>query len=97
MRNAKFLLDIAVFFKIIAEYFKHIKDKNFKKCWTLTRLGVQKHHKKLVLCDVMIKDGTELFLDDTTISDVEKELDVKIMLTKNDGYDFTDCICDIDY
>ena len=45
----------------------------------------------------MIKDGTELFLDDTTISDVEKELDVKIMLTKNDGYDFTDCICDIDY
>lgn len=48
MRNAKFLLDIAVFFKVIAEYFKHIKDKNFKKCWTLTRLGVQKHHKKLI-------------------------------------------------
>lgn len=63
----------------------------------INQLKVQKHHKKLVLCDVMIKDGTELFLDDTTISDVEKELDVKIMLTKNDGYDFTDCICDIDY
>lgn len=63
----------------------------------INQLKGQKHHKKLVLCDVMIKDGTELFLDDTTISDVEKELDVKIMLTKNDGYDFTDCICDIDY
>ena len=24
------------------------KDKSFKKCWTLTRLGVQKHHKKLI-------------------------------------------------
>ena len=48
VKNAKFLRNTDVFFKAIAKYFKHTKDKNFKKCWTLTRLGVQKHHKKLI-------------------------------------------------
>lgn len=52
------------------------------------------YKKHIVLCDTMIKDGTELFLDDTTICDVEKALNVSVLLNKNDGYDFIDCILD---
>lgn len=46
--------------------------------------------EELLLCDNMIKDGTELFLDDYTVSMVEKELGVKVVLVKNDGWDFVD-------
>lgn len=63
-------------------------------CDIIEQLKNTAHFDKIVLCDVMIKDGTELFLDDTTISDVESELGVRVLLTKNDGYDFVDCICD---
>ncbi len=43
---------------------------------------------KLVLSDVMIKPETDLFLDNTTIDDVEKALGVEIIISKNDGYSF---------
>jgi len=46
----------------------------------------------LLLSDSMIKEGSDLFLDDVTIGDVEKELNVKVVLVKNDGYDFLECL-----
>ena len=60
----------------------------------INQLSGKDYKKRLVICDVMIKDGTELFLDDTTITDVENKLNVSVMLSKNDGYDFIDCILD---
>ncbi|MBQ8568178.1 MAG: DUF512 domain-containing protein [Oscillospiraceae bacterium] len=39
----------------------------------------------LILSSAMIKKDSDLFLDDMTISDVEKALDIKIVLTDNDG------------
>ena len=45
---------------------------------------------ELLLCDNMIKNGTELFLDDYTLSMVEKELGVKVVLVANDGWDFVE-------
>ena len=43
--------------------------------------------KELFLPSVMFKSENELiFLDDVTLADVEKELDVNISITTNDGY-----------
>ena len=46
----------------------------------------------LLLSDSMIKPGSDLFLDDYRICDVEKELNVKVVLVKNDGADLLDCL-----
>ena len=46
----------------------------------------------LLLSDSMIKPGSDLFLDDVRICDVEKELNVKVVLVKNDGADLLDCL-----
>jgi len=48
--------------------------------------------EEILLCDNMIKDGTELFLDDYTVSMVEKELDTKVVLVANDGWDFVESV-----
>ncbi len=49
----------------------------------------------LLLSSDMIRKGEDVFLDDVTISDVESALNVKIILTKNDGYDLFDKIVGI--
>jgi putative radical SAM enzyme (TIGR03279 family) len=47
--------------------------------------------KELLIPSVMLNyDG--VFLDDMTVSDVEKELNIKVRLVKNDGYDMFDAI-----
>ncbi len=46
----------------------------------------------LILTSSMFKRDTDIFLDDMTIPDVEKALDVKILVTDNDGYDLLDKI-----
>lgn len=38
---------------------------------------------------------SDIFLDDLTISDVEKALNTKIVITKNDGYELLDAILGI--
>ncbi len=50
----------------------------------------------LLLSSSMIKKDSDLFLDDMTISDVEKALDIKIRLTDNDGYDLLDAILGVE-
>ncbi len=46
----------------------------------------------LLIPSVMIKQGTELFLDDYTITQVENELNIKIITVDNNGYDLLDKI-----
>lgn len=46
----------------------------------------------LLLPSVMLRDGDEVFLDDTTVSDIENELEVTVVFTENDGYDFVEKI-----
>ena len=42
----------------------------------------------------MLRDDDNIFLDDTTVEDVEKALDVKIVPVLNDGYEFVEKILD---
>jgi putative radical SAM enzyme (TIGR03279 family) len=46
----------------------------------------------LLLPAVMLRDGEDVFLDDTTVGDVERELSVKVVSIENDGYDFVEKI-----
>lgn len=49
-------------------------------------------------CDVllipssMLRDGENVFLDDTTTDEVEAALGMKIIAVANDGYEFTECV-----
>ena len=58
----------------------------------ISKLKGKELGEMLLLSDAMIKDGSDLFLDDVTIGDVEKELKVKVVLVKCDGYDFSKCL-----
>lgn len=46
----------------------------------------------LLLSSSMIRRDSDIFLDDVTISDVEKALNINIQLVNNDGYDLLDAI-----
>ena len=39
---------------------------------------------------MMLRDDDELFLDDVTVADLEKALNVKVSAVLNDGYDFVE-------
>ncbi len=41
--------------------------------------------EKLLLSSTMLKSGTELFLDDKTVGEIEKELDVSVVIVPQDG------------
>ncbi|MDO5125851.1 MAG: DUF512 domain-containing protein, partial [Ruminococcus sp.] len=45
---------------------------------------------ELVIPKVMLKADEPIFLDDLTVSDVEKELGIKITASANDGYEYLD-------
>ena len=51
-------------------------------CDIINQLSGKDYKKRLVICDVMIKDGTELFLDDTTITDIENK-NIDLVITKD--------------
>ena len=46
----------------------------------------------LILSENMLMRDSELFLDDYTVSELEKELDIKIRIIGNDGFDLFDAI-----
>ncbi|MBR5535961.1 MAG: DUF512 domain-containing protein [Clostridia bacterium] len=46
----------------------------------------------LLVSESMLRDSTDVLLDDVTIKDMEKELDVKIKAVRNDGYEFLDAL-----
>lgn len=54
----------------------------------MAQLAGQPLGERLLICDAMLKDGGDLFLDDTTIADVEHALGVPVKKTANDGAAF---------
>ncbi|MGN0606132.1 MAG: DUF512 domain-containing protein [Oscillospiraceae bacterium] len=52
---------------------------------------------ELLLSDSMFMRDNDIFLDDYTISDVEKCLDTKIKRVKNDGFEFLDAVLGMVY
>ena len=46
----------------------------------------------LLVSKSMLRDATDVLLDDITISDMEKELGVKIKAIENDGYEFLEAL-----
>ena len=51
---------------------------------------------ELLLSRSMLRSGEEVLLDDYTISDIEKKLDVKVSIVDNSGKDFIEKILGID-
>ena len=48
----------------------------------------------LIIPQSMLRDDDELFLDDTTVADVEEALGMKVISVINDGYEFIEKIID---
>ena len=47
---------------------------------------------ELLISSAMLMADSEIFLDDMTVSDVERELHTKIRVTSNDGFEFLDAV-----
>lgn len=56
------------------------------------QLQGKKLGEKLLLPENVLRSGEEVFLDDVTLTDMEKALQVKIDIVKSSGYDFVDAI-----
>ncbi|MBR1430701.1 DUF512 domain-containing protein [Ruminococcus sp.] len=52
---------------------------------------------ELLISSAMLRRNSDVFLDDLTVSDVEKELNVKLTSTNSDGYELLDAIMGITY
>ena len=46
----------------------------------------------MLIPDVMLRDNDEIFLDDVTLNEVKKELNIEVQSVLNDGYDFIEKI-----
>ena len=53
--------------------------------------------ERLLLSVNMFRSGEEVFLDDLSRADVEKELGVKVVIVGRSGYDFVSAILDDEY
>ncbi|MBR0511526.1 MAG: DUF512 domain-containing protein, partial [Ruminococcus sp.] len=51
----------------------------------------------LLVSQAMVRRDSDVFLDDLTIDDVEKALNVEIRTTPSDGYELLDAIMGISY
>lgn len=47
---------------------------------------------ELLLSSSMLRDGTDVFLDDVTLPEMEKALGIPIRVVENDGYAFVDAV-----
>ncbi len=54
----------------------------------INQLKGEKLGKYLLIPKSMLRHDDDVFLDDTTVKDVEKALKVKVRVVNNDGYDF---------
>lgn len=52
---------------------------------------------ELLISSAMLRTNTQDFLDDLTVADVEKALDIHVKSTSNDGYELLDAIMGITY
>ena len=51
------------------------------------------HGKRLLIPANMLRAGEQVFLDDVSVADVERELDVTVVPVAQDGYELLDAIC----
>ncbi len=58
----------------------------------IAQLKGQKLGERLLLPQNTLRSGEEVFLDDVTVTDMEKALQVKIDIVKSSGYDFVNAI-----
>ena len=58
----------------------------------ISQLKGRDNGTQLLISQAMLMQNSDVFLDDKTVSDVENELDIKIRITQNDGYDLVDAI-----
>jgi len=63
----------------------------------IAQLGGKDLGDNLLLSQAMVRRDSDVFLDDLTIDDVEKALNVKIRTTPSDGYELLDAIMGIEY
>ena len=54
------------------------------------------HGKRLLIPANMLRAGEQVFLDDVSIADVERELNVTVVPVAQDGYELLDAICGIE-
>ncbi len=57
--------------------------------------GIDRNAYLILPCN-MLRDGEEVFLDDITVSDLEKELGVQIIITDREGESLVDAVLDPD-
>ncbi len=62
----------------------------------MAQLQGERLGERLLLPQNMLRSGEEVFLDDVTVSHMEKTLQVKIDIVKSSGYDFVNCILDLE-
>ena len=58
----------------------------------IAQLSGELTSEELLLPDVMLRDGEEVFLDDVTLSELSGALQVKITVVKSGGQDLVDAI-----
>lgn len=58
----------------------------------ISQLKDRNNGSELIISSAMLMQNSDIFLDDRTISDVEEELQIKIKITQNDGYDLVDAV-----
>ena len=63
-------------------------------CDIINQLKDRINTEVLLIPHSMLRDDDNIFLDDTTVEDVEKALNVKIVPVLNDGYEFIEKILD---
>ena len=61
-------------------------------CDIIAQLKEKKLGDTLIITKNMLRDGENVFLDDTTTEDIEKALGVKIIAVGDDGYELLDAI-----
>lgn len=61
-------------------------------CDIIEQLKDEEKADELLIPQSMLRDDDEIFLDDTTVSDVEKALGMKLTAVINDGYEFIEKI-----
>ena len=66
-------------------------------CDLINQLKDKKLSDTLLLPCNMLRSGENVFLDDVTVDDVEKALQVKVNIVESSGKDFLDAIINVDY
>ncbi len=64
-------------------------------CDIIEKLRGKSLGEELLLSKSMLRDQSDVLLDDVTIKDIEKELNVKIRAVENDGYEFLEALLGI--